>query len=87
MKKISIIGAGVSGLFLANLLEREKSISYKIYEKRESLDFNDGYGIQLSVNSINLLIAATVSPPPATEKILSFKVFCEIASTISLVPF
>ena len=55
MKKISIIGAGVSGLFLANLLEREKSISYKIYEKRESIDFNDGYGIQLSVNSINLL--------------------------------
>ena len=55
MKKISIIGAGISGLFLANLLEREKSISYKIYEKRESIDFNDGYGIQLSVNSINLL--------------------------------
>ena len=55
MKKISIIGGGVSGLFLANLLEREKSISYKIYEKRESIDFNDGYGIQLSVNSINLL--------------------------------
>ena len=55
MKKISIIGAGVSGLFLANLLEREKSISYKIYEKRDSIDFNDGYGIQLSVNSINLL--------------------------------
>ncbi len=55
MKKISIIGAGISGLFLANLLEREKFISYKIYEKRDSIDLNDGYGIQLSVNSINLL--------------------------------
>ncbi len=55
MKKISIIGAGISGLFLANLLEKDKSYSYKIFEKKTSLDFRDGYGIQLSVNSINLL--------------------------------
>tara|TARA_Y100001970_G_C14199657_1_gene840359 strand:+ start:1028 stop:2161 length:1134 start_codon:yes stop_codon:yes gene_type:complete len=55
MKKVAIIGAGISGLFLANLLEKEKSFSYKIFEKKNSLDLNDGYGIQLSVNSINLL--------------------------------
>ena len=55
MKKIAIIGAGISGLFLANLLEEEKSYSYKIFEKKTSLDLKDGYGIQLSVNSINLL--------------------------------
>ena len=55
MKKIAIIGAGISGLFLANLLEQEKSYSYKIFEKKTSLDLKDGYGIQLSVNSINLL--------------------------------
>ncbi len=55
MKKIAIIGAGISGLFLANLLEKDKSNSYKIFEKKSSLDLNDGYGIQLSVNSINLL--------------------------------
>ena len=55
MKKIAIIGAGISGLFLANLLEQDKSYSYKIFEKKTSLDFSDGYGIQLSVNSINLL--------------------------------
>ncbi len=55
MKKIAIIGAGISGLFLANLLEQEKSFSYKIFEKKTSLDLKDGYGIQLSVNSINLL--------------------------------
>ena len=55
MKKIAIIGAGISGLFLANLLEQEKSYSYKIFEKKTSLDLRDGYGIQLSVNSINLL--------------------------------
>ena len=55
MKKIAIVGAGISGLFLANLLEQERSYSYKIFEKKNSLDLNDGYGIQLSVNSINLL--------------------------------
>ena len=55
MKKIAIIGAGISGLFLANLLEQEKFCSYKIFEKKNSLDLSDGYGIQLSVNSINLL--------------------------------
>ena len=55
MKKISIIGAGISGLYLANLLERDKSFSYKIFEKKNSIKNNDGYGIQLSANSINLL--------------------------------
>ncbi len=55
MKKIAIIGAGISGLFLANLLEQGKSHSYKIFEKKNSLDLNERYGIQLSVNSINLL--------------------------------
>ncbi len=55
MKKIAIIGAGISGLFLANLLEQDKSFSYKIFEKKSSLDLSDGYGVQLSVNSITLL--------------------------------
>ena len=55
MKKIAIIGAGISGLFLANLLEKNKNFSYKIFEKKNSLNLSDGYGIQLSVNSINLL--------------------------------
>ena len=55
MKKIAIIGAGISGLFFANLLEENKSISYKIFERKNSIDLKDGYGIQLSVNSINLL--------------------------------
>ena len=55
MKKIAIVGAGISGLFLANLLEKDKSFSYKIFEKKNSLDLNNGYGVQLSVNSINFL--------------------------------
>ena len=44
MKKIAIIGAGISGLFFANLLEQNKSISYKIFERKNSIDLNDGYG-------------------------------------------
>ena len=55
MKKIAIVGAGISGLFLGNLLEQDKSFSYKVFEKKNTLDLIDGYGIQLSVNSINLL--------------------------------
>ena len=55
MKNIAIVGAGISGLFLANLLEKDNSYSYKIFEKKNTLDLDDGYGIQLSVNSINLL--------------------------------
>ena len=31
MKKIAIIGAGISGLFFANLLENNKSYYYKIF--------------------------------------------------------
>ena len=55
MKKIAIIGAGISGLYLANLLEKESDFEYKIYEKRSKFNLEEGYGIQLSVNSIKLL--------------------------------
>lgn len=55
MKKIAIIGCGISGLYFANLLQKNSEYDYTIYEKRSQLDFEDGYGIQLSVNSIKLL--------------------------------
>ena len=55
MKKIAIIGCGISGLYFANLLEKSSEYDYTIYEKRSKLDYEDGYGIQLSVNSIKLL--------------------------------
>ena len=55
MKNIAIIGAGISGLFLANLLEKNKYFSYKIFERKSSLDLINGYGIQLSINSVDLL--------------------------------
>ena len=55
MKKVAIIGAGISGLYLANLLENNSNYDYKIFEKRTKIDFNNNYGIQLSINSISLL--------------------------------
>ena len=55
MKKIAIIGCGISGLYFANLLQKNLEYDYTIFEKRPRLDYEDGYGIQLSVNSIKLL--------------------------------
>ena len=55
MKKIVIIGAGISGLFIANLLHRNSENEIIIYEKNNSINLEKGYGIQLSVNSVKLL--------------------------------
>ncbi len=55
MKKIAIIGAGISGLFIANLFKRNKKYQVTIFERNNSINLKDGYGIQLSVNSIKLL--------------------------------
>ena len=55
MKKIAIIGAGISGLFIANLLKKRSGYQVVIYEKNNSINLEEGYGIQLSVNSVRLL--------------------------------
>ena len=55
MKKIAIIGGGISGLYFANILNNQKDFEYKIFEKKDNYNFLEGYGIQLSVNSIKLL--------------------------------
>lgn len=55
MKKIAIIGAGISGLFIANLLKKNPNYQITIYEKNTSINLDEGYGVQLSVNSIKLL--------------------------------
>ena len=67
MKKIAIIGAGISGLYIANLLEKENDFKYKIFEKRSKLDLVEGYGIQLSVNSIKLLNKIGFKNIPASD--------------------
>ena len=55
MKKVVIIGAGISGLFFANLLRQNSKYDITIYEKNSSINLEKGYGIQLSVNSVELL--------------------------------
>lgn len=55
MKKIAIIGAGISGMYFANLLQKSSDFDFTIFEKRSLLYMKNGYGIQLSVNSIKLL--------------------------------
>ena len=55
MEKVVIIGAGISGLFVANLFKKNPNYQITIYEKKPSIDLEEGYGVQLSVNSIKLL--------------------------------
>ena len=55
MKKIAIIGAGISGLFITNLFKKNPDYQITIYEKNTSINLDEGYGVQLSVNSIKLL--------------------------------
>ena len=54
-KKIAIIGSGVAGLTLANLLQGNSNFEFVVYEKEEILNLEEGYGIQLSVNAVSIL--------------------------------
>lgn len=55
MKKVAIIGAGISGLYLASLMKQNPNYEIKVFETNNSVNLEKGYGIQLSVNSIKLL--------------------------------
>jgi len=55
MKKVAIIGGGISGLYIASLLRLNSNYEVMIYEKNSSVNLEKGYGIQLSVNSVKLL--------------------------------
>jgi salicylate hydroxylase len=54
-KKIAIIGAGIGGLTLANLLQKNSEFEFMIYEKGETLNLKEGFGLQLAVNSVSIL--------------------------------
>ena len=54
-KKIAIIGAGIAGLTFANLLKTSPNFEFVIYEKGEIFNFDEGFGVQLSVNGISIL--------------------------------
>ena len=55
MKKVAIIGGGISGLYIASLLRKNQNYEIAVYEKNNSVNLEKGYGIQLSVNSSKLL--------------------------------
>ena len=54
-KKIAIIGSGIGGLTVANLLIKNSDIEIIVYEKEKMLSLDEGYGIQLAPNSISIL--------------------------------
>jgi len=54
-KKIAIIGAGIAGLTLANLIKKNSDFEFMLYEKEESLSLDEGFGIQLAPNSVSIL--------------------------------
>ena len=54
-KKIAIIGAGIAGLTLANFIKKFTDHEFMVYEREESLSLEEGYGIQLAINSVKIL--------------------------------
>jgi len=54
-KKIAIIGSGIGGLTVANLLIKNSGFEIIVYEKEKMLSLDEGYGIQLATNSISIL--------------------------------
>ncbi len=54
-KKIAIIGSGIAGLTIANLLKSNSDFEVIVYEREKTLSLDDGYGIQLSPNSVSIL--------------------------------
>ena len=54
-KKIAIIGSGIAGLTLANLWKKNPNFEFVVYEKGDSLNLEEGFGLQLSTNSVSIL--------------------------------
>ena len=74
MKKVAIIGAGISGLFIANLFKKNPNYQITIYEKSTSIALKEGYGVQLSVNCIKLLNKIGFEKLPNNEKFTPNKI-------------
>ena len=41
MKKVAIIGAGISGLFIANLFKRNSNYQITIYDKNKTINLTN----------------------------------------------
>ena len=67
-KKVAIVGAGIAGLTLANLFKTDSNFDFVLYEKEDILNLDEGYGIQLSVNSVSILNKIGFSQLSKNEK-------------------
>ena len=54
-KKVAIIGSGIAGLTLASFLQTNSDFEFVVYEKGEFFNLDEGFGIQLSTNSVFIL--------------------------------
>ena len=54
-KKVAIIGSGIAGLTLANLIRTSSNFEFAVYEKEKNLNLDEGFGLQLSSNSFSIL--------------------------------
>ena len=54
-KRIAIIGSGIAGLTLASLFQTNSNFEFVVYEKDNNLNLEEGFGIQLSINSVFIL--------------------------------
>ena len=75
MKKIAVIGGGISGLFIANLFNQNPDYEISIFERNYPTTLEKGYGIQLSVNSIKLLNKIGFENIALNEKFYPNKVY------------
>ena len=74
MKKVAIIGGGISGLYMANLFRQNPNYEVIVFEKNNSVNLEEGYGIQLSVNSIKLLNKIGLQDVSSEEKFYPHKI-------------
>ena len=81
MKKIAIIGAGISGLFIANLFKQNPNYKITIFEKKESDETFQGFSrsnIEISASEPSSIV------PESRPKILEgFTDIKDIAEKIS----
>ena len=54
-KRVAIIGSGIAGLTLASLLKNNSNFEFVVYEKEKIFNLDEGFGVQLSVNSVFIL--------------------------------
>ena len=54
-KRVAIIGSGIAGLTLARFLNKNSNFEFIIYEKEDNFNLDEGFGIQLSTNSVSIL--------------------------------